>query len=113
MILLSISQPNHANERNGENALHTSIRVGNREIVNLLCKYNVDPTASNHREETPMGLALQEGDFEIIHTLVTKVKKASVQNGTFHPPRMSRAQSLPQFDDIPRMKSLPSNNEEY
>eukprot|EP01084_Bolivina_argentea_P156664 273029_1 len=61
--------PNEQNHKNGDTALHTAVRTRDVKIVALLSKYLADAAITNKAYETPLTVASDNSDADIIELL--------------------------------------------
>lgn len=63
-------------DNSGNTPLHTAIRLGNMDIVEMLINSGVNPTLKDQYGMTPLNLACARGELEIVKLLLPKVKEA-------------------------------------
>ena len=69
------TQPNSQNPNNGETALHTAVRTRDLKVVTLLSKYLADPNITNRQFDTPLTMATDNGDDDIVELLAPDTQK--------------------------------------
>eukprot|EP01083_Nonionella_stella_P026718 73593_1 len=67
--------PNSQNRNNGETALHTAVRTREVHVVALLSKYNADQNITNNNRETPLTIASDNKDEDILELLAPDTQK--------------------------------------
>ena len=70
-------QANAQNPNNGETALHTAVRSRDIKMVALLSKYAADPTIRNRNLETPITIAMENNDYDILEIIAPETQKDS------------------------------------
>ena len=81
-----ILQPNAQNEENGETPLHTAVMARDVNVVALLVKFKGDAKINNNNFRTPLALATENGDEDIIELLspeTTRMVHQRLQTGLF------------------------------
>ena len=72
-------QPNAQNSE-GETPLHTAVQTRELQIVALLIKYNADPLVTNNDLQTPLIIATDFGDDDIIELLSPETQEVMMEN---------------------------------
>merc|ERR1719361_2037514 len=70
-LLTNGVSPNLQNQINGETALHTAVRARDVRVVAMLSKYGADANITNAEYETPLVLASENNDQDIIELLAS------------------------------------------
>ena len=66
-------QPNDKNAQSGDNALHMAVaEAKDVRIASLLLQYNADPKMDNHVHKTPLDLAEENNDQNMMELLGTQ-----------------------------------------
>ena len=68
-------QPNDEN-KTGDTSLHNAVRGGDLRIVALLCKFAGDAKVTNHAHETPLSLAVDADDPDMLELLSPETQQA-------------------------------------
>lgn len=79
-------KPNEPNEQSGDNALHMAVWEQDVRIATILLKYGADPTRDNLHHKTPIDIANELKDDNLIELLDTQTFDAFSEGsrGTFH-----------------------------
>eukprot|EP00484_Ammonia_sp_Unknown_P020859 CAMPEP_0197027810 /NCGR_PEP_ID=MMETSP1384-20130603/7683_1 /TAXON_ID=29189 /ORGANISM="Ammonia sp." /LENGTH=465 /DNA_ID=CAMNT_0042456723 /DNA_START=20 /DNA_END=1417 /DNA_ORIENTATION=+ len=68
-LLTNGVSPNDTNPSTGDTALHVAVRTRDVKVVALLCKYDADPSIENNARESPLSIASEFKDDDIIELL--------------------------------------------
>mmetsp|Transcript_39687 Transcript_39687/g.64956 ORF Transcript_39687/g.64956 Transcript_39687/m.64956 type:complete len:471 (+) Transcript_39687:556-1968(+) len=94
--------PDAFNSMNGETALHTAVRIRDLKAVALLCNFGADVNAANKQFETPITIAQDNHDDDIIELLAPDtqqiIRDNTLQTG-------NKAKSDDDDDDVTRLDS--------
>ncbi|KAM0348148.1 hypothetical protein ACHAP4_011103 [Fusarium culmorum] len=75
---------NEMDDETGQTALHSAILWGHREIVEALSNSDIDLLVVDHRGMTPLELAIEMGDPEIVQILLDKGAKVDERTKNGH-----------------------------
>jgi len=112
-LLTNGLSPNLQNRTNGETALHTAVRTRDVRVCTILTKYGADAKITNNNYETPMVLASENKDYDIIELLAADTQDV-IRNrlmsdaedddddaNLFADELLDKASQLPQYDFDP------------
>ena len=84
-----------------ETALHTAVRTRDVNVVALLTRYKADPSLENNDLQTPLMIAAQRKDEDIIELLCPSTHDLVIQNlHTHHGPTKDVVNSILNDDSM-------------
>lgn len=79
--------PNRQNTKTGDTALHTAVQARDLKITSLLCRYEADARITNRNMETPLTLAIDSQDHDLVELLQPETQQ--VMRNSLVPPKHS------------------------
>jgi len=79
LVLFLLSEnlsPNDVNSKTGDTSLHAAVRGRDLRTVALLCKFGGDANVTNNAHETPLSIASDNGDADILELLSPETQQA-------------------------------------